>query len=85
MKEAELNSLKEHIKTTGNNIFATFKVETISNLIIYYEELEKEHKAWNLKWSVLKQAFIDKYNVTQDTIYLDILTDILQPIEKVIK
>ena len=38
----EIKSLKEYISTTKNEIFTTFKIETISNLIIYYEELEKK-------------------------------------------
>lgn len=41
MSEEELKALKDHIKTTKNNIFATFKVENISNLIIYYEDLQQ--------------------------------------------
>ena len=76
-----------------NKEFDNFHAQGFDNKIhcplCFFKEksnrLEKETKAWNLKWSVLKQTFIDKFNVTQDTIYLDILTDIIQPIEKVIK
>lgn len=38
----EIKSLKEYISTTKNEIFTTFKIETISNLIIYYEDLQQK-------------------------------------------
>ena len=38
----EIKSLKNYISTTKNEIFTTFKIETISNLIIYYEDLQQK-------------------------------------------
>ncbi len=38
----EIKSLKDYISTTKNKIFTTFKIETISNLIIYYEDLQQK-------------------------------------------
>ena len=38
----EIKSLKNYISTTKNEIFTTFKIETISNLIIYYEDLHQK-------------------------------------------
>lgn len=38
----EIKSLKDYISTTKNKIFTTFKIETISNLIIYYEDLHQK-------------------------------------------
>ena len=38
----EIKSLKDYISTTKNEIFTTFKIETISNLIIYYEDLQQK-------------------------------------------
>lgn len=44
-----------------------------------YKELYEKEKG---KLEALKHIFIGKFNSTQDTIYLDILTDIMQPLEK---
>ena len=41
----EIKSLKNYISTTKNEIFTTFKIETISNLIIYYEDLQQKLKS----------------------------------------
>lgn len=66
-----------HAQGFDNKIYCPlcfFKEKTI--------RLEKEIKIWNYKWGVLKQSLIDKFNTTQDTIYLDILTDIIKSIEE---
>lgn len=73
-----------------NKEFDNFHAQGFDNKIYcplcFFKEktnrLEKEIEMWNSKWGVLKQALIDKFNATQDTIYLDILTDIIQLIEK---
>lgn len=44
-----------------------------------YKELYEKEKE---KREALKHILIGKFNSTQDTIYLDILTDIMQPLEK---
>lgn len=72
-----------------NKEFDNFLAQGFDNKIFcplcFFKEktnrLEKEIKMWNCKWEVLKQAFIGKFNKTQDTIYLDILTDLIQTIE----
>ena len=59
----EIKSLKEYISTTKNEIFTTFKIETISNLIIYYEDLQqkveqlkKENKELNRMCELYSQS-----------------------------
>lgn len=44
--------------------------------------LEFAKQTYETYWETLKQLLIDKFNVTQDTIYLDILTDLMKPIEE---
>lgn len=44
--------------------------------------LEFAKQTYKTYWETLKQLLIDKFNVTQDTIYLDILTDLMKPIEE---
>lgn len=46
MKE-EINDLKRYVSLTGNKLFATFKIENISNIIMYCEQLQQENKRLN--------------------------------------
>lgn len=43
MKE-EINDLKRYVSLTGNKLFATFKIENISNIIMYCEQLQQENQ-----------------------------------------
>lgn len=43
MKE-EINDLKRYVSLTENKLFATFKIENISNIIMYCEQLQQENK-----------------------------------------
>ena len=52
----EIKSLKEYISTTKNEIFTTFKIETISNLIIYYEDLQQKVKQLENENEYLKMS-----------------------------
>ena len=47
-------------------------------------DLDKINKIVRIQsaWEMLKHALICKFNETQNTIYLDILTDIMQPLEE---
>lgn len=52
----EIKSLKNYISTTKNEIFTTFKIETISNLIIYYEDLQQKVKQLEKENEYLKMS-----------------------------
>ena len=52
----EIKSLKNYISTTKNEIFTTFKIETISNLIIYYEDLQQKVEQLEKENISLKEA-----------------------------
>ena len=52
----EIKSLKDYISTTKNKIFTTFKIETISNLIIYYEDLQQKVKQLEKENEYLKMS-----------------------------
>ena len=81
----EIKSLKEYISTTKNEIFTTFKIETISNLIIYYEDLQqKVEQLENMRKEAVellkKCGIVDEkgnFNAYLDTIELKELLNIL--------
>lgn len=56
MSAKEIKSLKNYISTTKNEIFTTFKIETISNLIIYYEDLQQKVKQLENENEYLKMS-----------------------------
>lgn len=75
MNKEEIKGLKNHISSTGNKIFSTFKTETISNLVICFEELEKENKQLKEKIEKLKDEKVmwlgkslEKTNKTDEAI-----------------
>ena len=69
----EIKSLKNYISTTKNEIFTTFKIETISNLIIYYEDLQqKVEQLENIRKEAIEElsymstdAYVEDYDIRE--------------------
>lgn len=51
----EVNDLKRYISLTGNKQFATFKIENVSNMVNYCEQLQQENKQLKDNWNELKE------------------------------
>lgn len=61
MSEEEKQSLKKYISTTRKKIFGTFKIETISNLLVCFEEQQKEIERLNKQLQLISDEFL-KYD-----------------------
>ena len=87
----EIKFLREHIKDIcsykGLQEELTYDVsldilKRVCIALDYLQQENKQLKDYKNKWEALKLAIIGNFNKTQNTIYLDILTNIIEPIER---